>query len=339
MIDEFKNIFLLILLLLTFLFPASNLNAETVPLPPQNPLREKSSASKKKADPEQWSEKDLIKAHKKCSTLLANVSLEFIPVPPIRKGQCGTPAPLKVTSIGTNGTRVKLAPHAIVNCPLAAALNRWLHKVVQPTAGKILKDRVTDLRIVAHYTCRRRYGNPKKRMSEHAFANAVDIAAIKLENKQWLSVLEGWGPTEKDIQIQITVLQKKAEKERLAKAEAATVKAETLKNNSSTDDKDPIEANKKKTSTKNNNGPAKNASSDKTSKNKKTQKARSGSNKPGGKITFERPKLDEKARFLRSIHKQACGLFGTVLGPEANDAHKDHFHLDLAPRKRSAFCE
>lgn len=43
--------------------------------------------------------------------------------------------------------------------------------------------------------------------------------------------------------------------------------------------------------------------------------------------------------FLRRLHKGACTAFGTVLGPEANEAHRNHFHFDLAPRKRSAFCE
>ena len=43
--------------------------------------------------------------------------------------------------------------------------------------------------------------------------------------------------------------------------------------------------------------------------------------------------------FLRRLHKGACGTFGTVLGPDANEAHRNHFHFDLAARKRSAFCE
>jgi hypothetical protein len=30
--------------------------------------------------------------------------------------------------------------------------------------------------------------------------------------------------------------------------------------------------------------------------------------------------------------------FFTVLGPEANDAHKNHFHLDMKER-RSGFCQ
>jgi hypothetical protein len=43
--------------------------------------------------------------------------------------------------------------------------------------------------------------------------------------------------------------------------------------------------------------------------------------------------------FLRRLHKGACGPFTTVLGPEANEAHRNHFHFDLAERQRRAFCE
>lgn len=32
--------------------------------------------------------------------------------------------------------------------------------------------------------------------------------------------------------------------------------------------------------------------------------------------------------FLRVVHKSACKRFGTVLGPEYNAAHRDHFHLE-----------
>ena len=34
--------------------------------------------------------------------------------------------------------------------------------------------------------------------------------------------------------------------------------------------------------------------------------------------------------FLVAVHHGACGLFTTVLGPNANAFHADHFHLDLA---------
>jgi hypothetical protein len=47
----------------------------------------------------------------------------------------------------------------------------------------------------------------------------------------------------------------------------------------------------------------------------------------------------QKSRFLRKVHESACGIFTTVLGPEANEAHRNHLHLDLAQRRSSAFCE
>lgn len=39
-------------------------------------------------------------------------------------------------------------------------------------------------------------------------------------------------------------------------------------------------------------------------------------------------------RFLRYIHRGACEHFSTVLGPNADRYHQDHFHLDLARHGR-----
>jgi hypothetical protein len=47
-----------------------------------------------------------------------------------------------------------------------------------------------------------------------------------------------------------------------------------------------------------------------------------------------------KTDFLRAVHSSACKLFNTVLGPEANSAHHNHFHVDLAERiKNTKICE
>ncbi len=39
-----------------------------------------------------------------------------------------------------------------------------------------------------------------------------------------------------------------------------------------------------------------------------------------------------EAKFLRNVRDGACGLFTTVLSPDYNAAHADHFHLDQAER-------
>ena len=37
---------------------------------------------------------------------------------------------------------------------------------------------------------------------------------------------------------------------------------------------------------------------------------------------------DADGAFLREVHEGACRVFDSVLGPEYNTAHRDHFHLD-----------
>jgi hypothetical protein len=36
-----------------------------------------------------------------------------------------------------------------------------------------------------------------------------------------------------------------------------------------------------------------------------------------------------ESRFLETVRKGACGLFGAVLGPDYNALHRDHFHFDM----------
>lgn len=41
---------------------------------------------------------------------------------------------------------------------------------------------------------------------------------------------------------------------------------------------------------------------------------------------------------LRQMWRAACGPFGTVLGPEADRFHRDHFHFDTADYRSGSFC-
>ena len=45
------------------------------------------------------------------------------------------------------------------------------------------------------------------------------------------------------------------------------------------------------------------------------------------------------SRFLRGAHKGACKEFSTILGPDANAAHHDHFHFDLGRGGRYLICD
>lgn len=45
------------------------------------------------------------------------------------------------------------------------------------------------------------------------------------------------------------------------------------------------------------------------------------------------------SKFLHEAHASACRIFGTTLGPEANEAHRNHFHVDMAERKVRKICD
>jgi hypothetical protein len=44
------------------------------------------------------------------------------------------------------------------------------------------------------------------------------------------------------------------------------------------------------------------------------------------------------SKVLRRMHAEACGPFGTVLGPKANRFHLDHFHFDTANHRSGSYC-
>lgn len=43
-------------------------------------------------------------------------------------------------------------------------------------------------------------------------------------------------------------------------------------------------------------------------------------------------------QLLRKLHSSACGPFGTVLGPNSDRFHRDHFHFDTASYRSGPYC-
>jgi len=41
---------------------------------------------------------------------------------------------------------------------------------------------------------------------------------------------------------------------------------------------------------------------------------------------------------MQRMHRGACGPFGTVLGPESDRFHQDHFHFDTARYRSGSYC-
>lgn len=48
---------------------------------------------------------------------------------------------------------------------------------------------------------------------------------------------------------------------------------------------------------------------------------------------------DKQKQFWRALHTKSCSLFMTVLGPEADDAHKTNLHLDMGCHGKSCTAQ
>ncbi|MFD1331761.1 extensin family protein [Methylopila musalis] len=125
-----------------------------------------------------------------------------------------------------------LAPAPVMRCPMAASYALFERHVLQPAAERRFGARAVAVGHFGTYACRNVYHRAAGRRSQHATANALDIASVRLSTGRVITVAGQW------------------------------------------DD--------------------------------------------GGAAGL----------FLRDLRAGACGLFGTVLSPDYNAAHADHFHMD-----------
>ncbi|UAJ09159.1 extensin-like domain-containing protein [Glacieibacterium megasporae] len=162
-----------------------------------------------------------------CRALLSAAGISATPLPDFDAGPgCRVTDAVRVANVG-----LPLDHSLVMTCPLAAAMTVWTrHVVIRSVRERGLT--ATGLADLGSLNCRRIAGTA--RLSEHAHANAVDIAAIRIGRDHPLSVARDFGSE----------------------------------------------------------GP--------------------------------------RGATLAALHAGACRLFGTVLGPNYNRAHRDHFHLDMA---------
>ncbi|SCW41474.1 Extensin-like protein C-terminus [Sphingobium faniae] len=169
-----------------------------------------------------------------CRALLDQAGIAYSAMLPGGEGHCAFRDSVRLKPMPE---AVALSPASVApSCPVAAALKLWEWHVVQPAAQRLLGQSVRTVAHFGSYSCRRMYGRDSGDFSEHATADAIDIAGFVLEDGRRISVVNDWS------------------------------------------------------------GEGKNAA------------------------------------FLRTVRDGACGLFSTVLSPDYNAAHRDHFHLDQAER-------
>jgi hypothetical protein len=314
-----------------------------VPLPERNPHRAHGTAAKAPVLPGDqptipWTEKEVADANAACAKVLEGLAIEYEPLAPLKHGLCGAPAPILVKSIGSD-PKVVMDPPATMTCPLAAALSKWLTRTVQPEAKAVLSTQVVKLRNAQSYSCRNRYGSASAPLSEHALANALDVSEFVFASGEHITVLESWPRVvttppppraNPNRAVVAAVSIKSAPKTRPASREpfeVVKVRLAEAKIN-------PFVAPTTVVDAKTNPFVMPTIDSEPelpvTPPEAPAPEA-TGPDEPSGPAA--------RSEFVRMVHDDACRTFGTVLGPEANAAHKNHFHLDAKARRHSAVCE
>lgn len=137
------------------------------------------------------------------------------------------------TAITLTASTVALARPMTTSCAMALAFDDFQRRVAVPMAERHLGAPLVRIHHYGSYNCRGRSGNAG-RLSEHAFARAVDVSGFEIADGRVVTLRDHWSAD------------------------------------------------------------------------------------------------DEREHFLKSVGEQACSLFGVVLGPSADAAHRNHFHFDIS---------
>ncbi len=102
---------------------------------------------------------------------------------------CGWMNGVSLSAAG--GARVR---YAAVTCEVAVALALWLEHDVQPLAREMLGTSVASVQSLGSYACRNIMGTAllRKVRSQHAYANAVDVAGFVLKDGRTISIRRDW---------------------------------------------------------------------------------------------------------------------------------------------------
>lgn len=125
----------------------------------------------------------------KCRALLDAGGEEFAVLPPQRgMGACGYADAVRLES----SSAFAYKPRAEIACPVAIGLFLWEKQIVEPAALTRFGVPVRRIETYGSYACRTVRGGREGGLSEHAHANAIDIAAFRLADGRRIGVASHW---------------------------------------------------------------------------------------------------------------------------------------------------
>lgn len=129
----------------------------------------------------------------RCLALLERSGVRYRALPPRRAGPgCGYRDAVGFAPGGSLAVAYRPAGLGM-RCAVAASLAAWEWHVVQPAARRHFGSEVREIEHFGSYSCRRLYGRDEGAWSEHASANAVDIAGFRLASGVRIAIAADWG--------------------------------------------------------------------------------------------------------------------------------------------------
>lgn len=116
---------------------------------------------------------------------LAALGADARPLDAIEEGPCTVLDPVAVASLGDGA--IALTAKAVLDQRMAETVARWVRDDLEPAALSILDDRLTGLRVIDSYDCRGVNGIAGAKLSQHGFANAIDVAGFRIGDR-WIAV-------------------------------------------------------------------------------------------------------------------------------------------------------
>ncbi len=118
-----------------------------------------------------------------CRVRLKRLGAAFEPLPRLESGQCGAASPLRLTAL----EGIALPQSATLVCGAAEALARWATEV-QAVAEAELGSPLKAIAIGTSYECRGQNHDPDAKLSEHAYANGIDVMSFTIEGRAPITV-------------------------------------------------------------------------------------------------------------------------------------------------------
>lgn len=127
-----------------------------------------------------------------CFTALDTAGVQYTPLEDTPHGKkCGL-----FDALTLNRTLTPYSATLQMTCAETAAVYMWERHVVRPAAVEIFGSPVARIETYGSFSCRNIAGT--RRLSQHAFGNAIDVSGFRLEDGRVIDVKAHWGKRGKE---------------------------------------------------------------------------------------------------------------------------------------------